>query len=113
MILVNNLMAGLEVLASVEHQKRIWLSPTGPEVGDFVEQVCQTFDDTGLSDYIEQNRCPSELDVRTFEALKSLDFAISEVNDEGVSPEELIRDVKMEEVRKRAKMVLELLHMKR
>jgi len=62
MIYVENLMEALRGLSDADHQRRTWLASGGPEISSFSEMVSQAFDDTGLANYIDTNRCPHELD---------------------------------------------------
>jgi hypothetical protein len=45
---------GLEDLSDREAHELIWLGNSATEVSSFEEAVCQTFDDSGLSDVSEQ-----------------------------------------------------------
>ena len=108
MIEIQNLMQCLTELSSREFQARAWLATDGPEVSSFEESVCQTLDDTGLSDAISAGRCPAELSAKSFEALLNLDAAVSRVP-QGLPPAALLDNAAMEEVRTKASHALKLL----
>jgi hypothetical protein len=105
MINMKQLVRALLELSDVEFQRRAWLASEGPEVSSFSEQVCQTFDDTGLSDLLDSGECPPELDERTFAILKDLDSAVSRV-DQSASPERLLQDPRVKDVREIATRAL-------
>jgi len=108
MIDVVKLMDCLRELADPEFQRRTWLAAEGPAVSSFSEMVSQAFDDSGLADSIDADRCPSELDDEAFRALKNLDRAVSKV-DQSLGPEAQMEDPRMEEVRRLAGAALDLL----
>lgn len=87
------------------------LQPGGKVLRDrgFVldEQVCQTFDDTGLSDVLDAEKCPPELDEQAFSTLKELDSAVSRV-DQSASPGRLLKDPRVKKVREIAARALAL-----
>lgn len=107
-ILLENLIDSVRDLTDARLQRRLWLVRGGPEVSSFVEMWCQTFDDTGLSDAIDENRCPANLTQDAFEALKELDAAMKRVDYEQ-PPERVLHDPKMEEARQSAARALEIL----
>ena len=105
---VSRLVVCVGELADAEFQRRAWLATDGPVVSSFQEQVSQTFDDTGLSEAIDADRCPQELDGELFAVLKKLDQAVSRV-DQALRPEAQLNDLRMEEVRKQARVASKLL----
>ena len=112
MIYVDNLMNCLREFAELEYQRRTWLSTGGPEVSSFSEMVCQTFDDSGLGDALDTGHCPTELDEESCKALMKLRSAISKIEGD-MAPEDLLSDLRMEEVRKIAQAALNLLERSR
>jgi hypothetical protein len=107
MVNVKQLIVALQGLSDPEYQRRAWLASKGPVVSSFDEQVCQTFDDTGLSDALDAEKCPPELDEQAFSTLKELDSAVSRV-DQSASPERLLKDPRVKEVREIAARALAL-----
>ncbi len=107
MVNVEQLIAALQELSDAEFQRRAWLASEGPAVSSFSEQVCQTFDDTGLSDVLDAEECPPEFDDWTFSALKDLDSAVSRV-DQSAPSERLLQDPRVKEVREIAARALAL-----
>ena len=105
MINVEQLIEALQELSDAEFQRRAWLASEGPVSSSFSEQVCQTFDDTGLSAVLDARECPPELDQRTFSTLKDLDSAVSRV-DQAAPPERLLEDPRVKEVREIAACAL-------
>lgn len=108
MIDVAKLMDCLRELADAEFQRRAWLATEGPAVSSFSEMVSQAFDDSGLADSIDADRCPRELDDEAFRALKNLDRAVSKV-EQALGPEAQLEDPRMENVRRLARAALDLL----
>ena len=112
MINVVKLRGSLRELADLEFQRRAWLAAEGPIVSSFSEMVSQVFDDSGLSDSIDADRCPPELEDEAFRALKNLDRAVSVV-DQSLGPEAQLEAPRMEEVRRLARAALDLLEQRR
>jgi hypothetical protein len=54
MVYRTNVIECLKHLADVNYQSQAWLSSTGPLVSSFSEDVSQLFDDTGLTDALDQ-----------------------------------------------------------
>jgi len=108
MIDVAKLMGCLRELADLEFQRRAWLAAKGSAVSSLSEMVSQAFDDSGLADSIDADRCPRELDDEAFRALKTLDRAVSKV-DQALGPEAQLENPRMEEVRRLARAALDLL----
>jgi len=88
----------LRELASVDEQRRLWLSTgaNGAEVSSFSEAVEQLYTDTGLSDALDCNRTglSQELNER-FKKLKELLKTVNQRN----GPSCTIEDRAMEAVR--------------
>lgn len=107
MINMKQLIEALQELSDAEFQRHAWLASEGPVVSSFSEQVCQTFDDTGLSDVLDSQECPPELDEQTFATLKDLDSAVTRV-DQLAPPERLLHDPRVLHVREIAARALAL-----
>lgn len=107
MINVEQLISALRDLSDADFQRRTWLASEGPVVSSFSEDVCQVFDDTGLSLALDAGRCPPELEEQAFAALQELDAAVRRV-DQASPPERLLRDPRVKEVREIAARVLAL-----
>lgn len=107
MINVEQLIAALRDLSDAGFQRRAWLASEGPVVSSFAEDVSQAFDDTGLSLALDAGRCPPEFKEQAFAALKELDSAVSRV-DQSASPERLLKDPRVKEVRELAARALAL-----
>jgi hypothetical protein len=105
---VEKLMQCLRELSSREFQADAWVRGEGPEGSSFSESVSQAYDDTGLSDAIDAERCPIELTPESFDALKDLDAAISRV-EQGMPPTALLDAPAMKVVRRKAEKALALL----
>jgi len=71
--------------------------------------ICQTFDDTGLSDLLANPDKVMELDRELVFALNDLSLAIDNV-DASKSPQELLSDSKVDIVRTTARIALDRLN---
>lgn len=108
MINIEQLIAALRDLSDADFQRRAWLASEGPVVSSFSEDVCQVFDDTGLSLALDAGRCPPELDEQAFAALQELDAAVRRVVEQAAPPERLLQDPRVKEVREIAGRALAL-----
>jgi hypothetical protein len=81
-------------------------------VSSFSEQVCQAFDDTGLSEVVDDSACPAGLTQDAFVALKDLARAVTRV-DVSAPPEELLAAATVEAVREKAALALALVQRER
>jgi hypothetical protein len=95
---LRKLIEQLRYLSDEKSQRRAWFASEGPEVSSFTEDVCQMFDDTGLSHDLYFDRCPPVLDPFSFSLLHKLKWAVSAI-DHGTPEEEIISSFKMERVR--------------
>ena len=95
---LRRLIESLRYLSDEKFQCRAWLASEGPEVSSFTEDVCQMFDDTGLSRDLDRDRCPPLLDPFSFSLLHKLRWAVSAI-DHGTPEEEIISSFKMDRVR--------------
>jgi len=107
MINMKQLIEALQELSDAEFQRRAWLASEGPVVSSFSEDVCQVFDDTGLSLALDAGRRPPELDEQAFTALQELDAAVRRV-EQAAPPERLLQDPRVKEVREIAARALAL-----
>lgn len=107
MINIEQLIAALRDLSNADFQRRAWLASEGPVVSSFSEDVCQVFDDTGLSLALDAGRCPPELEEQAFTALQELDAAVGRV-EQAAPPERLLQDPRVKEVREIAARALAL-----
>lgn len=107
--MINNeqLIAALRNLSNADFQRQAWLASEGPVVSSFSEDVCQVFDDTGLTLALDAGKCPPELEEQAFLALQELDVAVRRV-DQAAPPERLLRDPRVKEVREISGSVLAL-----
>ena len=78
-----SLLLFIAPFADTGFQERVWLNGEGPEVSSYDEALCQLFDDTGLSDVLEDSSAEiinPEINVRirTFDHLeKEIDRRLS------------------------------------
>jgi hypothetical protein len=100
---VNLLREGLEELASLPLQRQLWLSAESP--CSFVEAVCQTYDDSGLSDAIDSPATVEALGADAVRLLQELSRALKRVDDT-LSEDELIVSEPMDRVRELAAAAL-------
>lgn len=107
MINIEQLIAALRDLSDADFQRRAWLASEGPVVSSFSEDVCQVFDDTGLSLALDAGRRPPELEEQAFTALQELDAAVRRV-EQAAPPERLLQDPRVKEVREIAARALTL-----
>jgi hypothetical protein len=98
-IYVGNLREGLEELASLPLQRQLWLSAESP--CSFVEAVCQTYDDSGLSDAIDSPATVEALGADAVRMLQELSRALTRADDT-LSEYELIVSEPMDRVRELA-----------
>lgn len=104
-LLIPSLKESLRDLADIEFQRRAWLSADGPEVSSFDELVCQVFDDTGLSDVIDEPGLEGLVGKDVAASLRALDLAVSKI-DATVPPAELVMLPEMAEIRDLARCAL-------
>jgi hypothetical protein len=78
-ILIPELKESLRDLSDFEYQRRVWLSPDGPEFSSFDELVCQVFDDTGLSHVIDKPALEELVGKDAAESLRALNRAASKL----------------------------------
>lgn len=112
MILIDNLMEVLRDLSDIELQRREWVELQNSTVYFPTEMVSQLFDDTGLSDYLNKDRCPGELDEDAFAELKKLNQATGRL-DYLLPPAEFLHTPEMERVRTLAAGILDMLARRR
>jgi hypothetical protein len=105
---VEKLMTCLRELADADFRRRAWLASDGPLISSFPELASHAFDDSGLIDSLQSDRCPRELDPESFSALRDLDTAVTR-GDQDLAPTELIEDPRMAEVRQKARAALDIL----
>ena len=101
---VEKLKRALQNLQDAEVQKRLWLS-TGGEVSSLVEMACQAFDDTGLTDAIEDGSVSKQFDQETIISIDELSRALDAV-DLSLPVLQLLTHPKMDIVRNRANHLL-------
>ena len=102
------LQDGLTVLASIEEQQRLWLSNDDTEMSLFDEEVCYVFGDSGLTHAMDSGWLAKNRSEEFCETARQLNKAVSRVP-AFLAPEEVIAHVKMHEVRRLAKKLLELI----
>jgi hypothetical protein len=98
----------LRELADEAYQQRVWCGDGGQEMSSFVEAICGLFDDSGLSDALENSVREPVFSFLIDENLKKLRIAISTI-EQSAAPADLIRDPKMQRVRGLAKSILQAL----
>jgi len=108
MINKNLLLECLRELADIDFQKEVWLNKDKEQASSFVELVCQTFDDTGLSDAIEEDCLIEEMGETLGQNLLQLDEAILKVNAKN-PPDVLITSESMDQVRLLSKIAVQYL----
>ena len=92
-----NLVEGLRDLADRSFQERVWIRGEGPEVPDFVELVCQIFDDTGLGDLLASGQADRALGTEAATELAKLS-ALLDAIPEGLDHVALLRLAAWDEV---------------
>lgn len=99
------IVESLNELASEQIQKARWMSG-GSEMSSFIEAVEQLFTDSGLEDALRKGETgyPNEVDF----LLKQLDQLISKI-DGGRTPDEIINDPSMQEIRNKSREILYML----
>ena len=103
---VSKIIDSLKHLADEQFQRKAWLSTGAYPVSSFSEDICQLFDDTGLSDLLEKGLAERYLGLGVTAQILKLDSAIDQVDD-SLSPQEILELPEMEEVRKQAAVVLD------
>ena len=98
---------GLEELSDRSEQERLWagVGNDGSEISSFVEAVCCTFNDTGLSNLIEKGSASERIPPAQIENLKQLSLLCKSIPSH-LSPTEEIAHPVMAEVRLAAARVL-------
>ena len=105
-LLITNLKACLEQLADINFQRRVWLAEDGPEISSFDELIMQLFDDTGLSDVIDDPSLQDIVGRAAAARLRALDRAVSEI-DSDIPPAKFISLPEMARIRELARQALE------
>jgi heme oxygenase len=103
MVNPENVIVCLKSLADSSYQRRAWLSSSGPIVSSFSEDVSQLFDDTGLSDALEQgSRIFGDVIDRDLRALGKAVIAV----DESTPPADLLDSDELANIRQIAASLL-------
>jgi len=102
------LLECLRKLSDLDFQKRVWTGESVAEMSSFSELVCQTFDDTGLSDAQDEGCVSDELGTELSILIHDLDGSIVAV-DSGLLPLDLIESPAMVQVRKLAGQICDAL----
>lgn len=105
-IFIANLKTCLRELADINFQRRAWFAGDGTEISSFDELISQLFDDTGLSDVIDDPSLQEIVGRAAADRLRDLDRAISEI-DSDLPPAELILLPEMARIRELAQQALE------
>lgn len=95
----------LAELADEKFQRKVWLSDGEPEVSSFSELRTQLFDDSGLSDLIDESSADKYLGAKIVSKIRKLDRLMSGI-DEFIEPSVLIDQPIMEQVRSLADEIL-------
>ena len=85
-------------LADAEFQERAWVRGLGDEVSSFAELVCQTFDDTGVSDAVDDGSLSDDVGDELAQILIRLDAAVDRV-DSNSPPDVMVKSEPMRLVR--------------
>ena len=108
MIHKSNLLECLRELADLRFQEQVWTGLVPGQMSSFPELVCQTFDDTGLTDATEAGVVRAELGDEIAALLERLDSTVGTV-DASLPVEMLVVSEPMCEVRELAGLVVALL----
>ena len=90
--------SGLSALSDREFQSTSWLSSGDESVSSLVEEICQTFDDSGLSDAMSFDDAIFATHRELQSALDSLSSVIDKINLDQ-DPRQLIDDPHVHEMR--------------
>ncbi|MEZ6165436.1 MAG: hypothetical protein R3B67_13495 [Phycisphaerales bacterium] len=90
--------SGLSALSDREFQSTSWLSSGEESVSSIVEDICQTFDDSGLSDAMSLDDAIFATHRELQSALDSLSSVIDKINLDQ-DPRQLIDDPHVHEMR--------------
>ena len=104
-IYIQNIKTSLAELADAEFQRQTWLSESDTEISSFPELLCQLFDDTGLSDIIDDPELDRYFGESIANKFRNLDRLTTKI-DQHTEPSVLIELPEMEEVRNLAKDIL-------
>lgn len=110
-VYITALVECLTNLSDVDFQIRVWTCKSQTEESTFSELVCQTFDDTGLGDALNDDAIPLGIDADATSTLRELAAAVREV-DASLPPAELIASPQMQHVRNLASRSLQHLQRK-
>jgi hypothetical protein len=80
-VYITALVECLTDLVDVAFQNRVWTGKSQTEQSTFSELLCQTFDDTGLADALNDDAIPWEIDADATSTLRELAAAAREVDD--------------------------------
>ncbi len=106
---ITALLECLTDLSDVVFQNRVWTGKSPTEESTFSELLCQTFDDTGLGDALNDDAIPLVIGADATSTLRELSAAIREVDDT-LPPEALLVSAQMQRVRNLAARALQQLN---
>lgn len=93
----------LAELADPAYQRRIWTASEGPEIGSLTEAIARLFDDSGLGDALARGH--EIYGTAADPMLRELDALLAEVDD-GRAPASILRDPRIDEIRRLAAALL-------
>lgn len=105
-VLTQIVIDALVELADEDVQRRRWTATMGLEVGSFTEAVSQLLDDSGLGDALDSGR--EVYGAQTDELLAELADSLTRI-DGSRSPQIVLADKRMDEVRRLAAGALALI----
>lgn len=105
-ILMTHLKKCLREHADINFQRRAWFAGDGTEISSFDELISQLFDETGLSDVIDDPSLQDIVGKAAAARLRDLDRAVSEV-DSDLPLAEFILLPEMARIRELAQQALE------
>ncbi|MBX3471519.1 MAG: hypothetical protein KF878_32095 [Planctomycetes bacterium] len=101
----DNLLECLRELADETFQQRVWSGRVPDQMSSFPELVCQTFDDTGLSEALSEGLVEAELGAEVASLLERLEAAVGRV-DQSLPLEQLLVSQALREVRSLSKQII-------
>jgi hypothetical protein len=105
---IQRLIWGLEELSDRELQEKVWTGNADGEMSSFVEAVCSTFDDSGLSHVLDSHQPTGAISSEVIEMARRLDRLVKRIP-QSAAPLDIIHHPAMSDIRVLAAELLDLL----
>ena len=106
----NQVLDALRSFADKDYQERAWIKGQGEEISTFIEASCQLFDDTALTDFLEDTN-KIVVSAECDNILREIGSLIETI-DEGLRPVDIVNHNNMIIIRKLSKKAISLIETK-